>query len=84
MKAKINSNGFLEVERKGGMREQFCPYAVDASGNRGICGDWCPKFDENTSYVTIIVGKPVMQICGGPSYEIVLDEREQGGDAKQS
>lgn len=40
MKAKINKNGFLSLERAGLLKEQACPY-TQAEGH---CGDWCPLF----------------------------------------
>lgn len=73
MKAKINGDGSLEVERAGKMRGMYCPYSADASGNRGFCGDWCPKFEEDTKYDDGSV--PVAIVCGGPVYEIIADER---------
>lgn len=41
MKGKIDVYGCLEIERAGVMKEQYCPYAIEAR-----CGDYCPKFRE--------------------------------------
>ena len=42
MKIKIDEKGHLWIERKGKMKDQFCPYDSDMSH----CGDWCPLFEE--------------------------------------
>ena len=42
MKIKIRKDGFLEIERAGKIKSQFC--AVSRLTSR--CGDWCPKFRE--------------------------------------
>ena len=42
MKIKIDEKGHLWIERKGKMKDQFCPYDSDMSH----CGDWCPLFVE--------------------------------------
>ena len=42
MKIKIDNEGYLWIERKGKMKDQFCPYDSDMSH----CGDWCPLFLE--------------------------------------
>ncbi len=39
MKIKINDDGYLEIERAGKFKEQYCP-----SG--GKCGDGCALFEE--------------------------------------
>jgi len=48
---KINSDGDLLIERKGGMKDQFCPksmFPLDKmeGSRRSECGDWCPMFGE--------------------------------------
>lgn len=57
MKGKISVYGFLEIERVGDMKRQFCPMG------RGeySCGDWCPMFEE--PYVSKIHGNTVVSIC---------------------
>ncbi len=42
MKAKIDNDGILFMERAGIMKKQFCPWTTDGA----TCGDWCPKFIE--------------------------------------
>lgn len=42
MKGKICENGWLSIERAGQLKEQECPYQLEAAK----CGDWCPKFRE--------------------------------------
>ena len=39
MKIKINKSGVLELERKGKMKVQHCPFS-----EYDLCGDWCPLF----------------------------------------
>ena len=43
MKGKINNDGYLNIERAGRMRVQYCPWN---SPYRNIYGDWCPHFGE--------------------------------------
>jgi len=44
MKAAINIDGLLSIERAGILQRQFCPY--QASDIQNECGDWCPQFGE--------------------------------------
>lgn len=91
MKAKIDRNGILKVERAGEMKTQCCPYCnTTGLSIRSYCGDWCPKFEEidkreyrtispkgsfpNTDKVTV----HYVTVCGGPTYEIIADERPKG------
>ena len=46
MKAKIDKNGYLHLERAGKLRPQDCPFAAFPAGDRGYCGDWCPHFGD--------------------------------------
>ena len=48
MKAKINKNGFLEIERAGEFKPQGCPFR--STLNFRNCGDWCPLFEEPFSF----------------------------------
>lgn len=78
MKAKIDCNGWLIVERAGKTRAQYCPYS-SAEGMQP-CGDWCPKFEEHFYYSE----GPRVTVCGGPTYEIVADERrKEAADAPE-
>lgn len=49
MKALIEKDGNLSLERGGIMKLQFCPFAPEKDTIQ--CGDWCPLF--NTSLLTI-------------------------------
>ena len=72
MNAKIDRNGILKVERAGEMQTQCCPYTP---GNyTSYCGDWCPKFEEVPENAKLHLSYRV-KVCGGPTYEIVADER---------
>jgi len=45
MKAKIDKNGYLEIERAGKFKSQRCPFS---SNNMFTpCGDMCPLFHES-------------------------------------
>jgi len=78
MKAKINADGFLEIERAGKFKEQMCPKC------KMKCGDWCPLFHE-PSFGN---GGEVMglNICEGsfPTYKKdFIDERYKSTDKDQ-
>ena len=45
MKAKINKNGWLEIERAGKFISQSCLYDKGS-----YCGDYCPAFEEDTLF----------------------------------
>jgi hypothetical protein len=42
------------------------------------CGDWCPKFEEMIVRGNSVNSKHSVTICGGPTYEIISDERPKG------
>ena len=47
MIGKINKDGWLEIERAGKMKQQFCPLQPEQNAFRtNRCGDWCPHFGE--------------------------------------
>ena len=51
MKGKIDSQGFLHIERAGVMKYQVCPLTTSQllendKGTPSPCGDWCPLFGE--------------------------------------
>jgi hypothetical protein len=49
MKIKISTSGYLEIERAGKFKEQFCPFTSTPSqvfDTHKSCGDWCPLFGE--------------------------------------
>ena len=64
MNGKIDTDGFLSIERAGVMKEQLCPYMnneiktyggqtgryISSTLQMRPCGDWCPLFDEPYSY----------------------------------
>ncbi len=43
MKAKITSQGYLKIKRKGSWTDQICPFTI-SKGSERFCGDWCPLF----------------------------------------
>ena len=49
MKAKIDKDGCLHLERAGKFKIQCCPYSTRFEpGGSSYCGDWCPLFEEPT------------------------------------
>lgn len=60
MKAKIDKDGSLYLERAGKMKDQICPFGIASEPTRGAaCGDWCPLFsnymNEDNSVVVIYI-----------------------------
>ena len=77
MRAKIRMFGWLQIERKGIFKQQFCPYRDREVEEELCCGDWCPLFNERSNG-TAERKKYVTLACawGGLSHEIVEDERD--------
>ena len=44
MKGKIVKEGWLQIQRKGEFKEQYCPKRIEHIER--LCGDWCPLFGE--------------------------------------
>jgi len=44
MKFKITKRGYLEIERNGKFKKQYCPYTKNGNNKLKRCGDWCPFF----------------------------------------
>lgn len=68
MKAKIDKNGHLYLERAGKMKKQFCKYTFKPDGKKVACGDWCPQFGiwENMR------GSKAIGVC--ENHQIPVDE----------
>lgn len=81
MKIKINNNGFLEIERAGIMKQQFC---VNAPVSDCRCGDWCPMFGEPELAAEVKkTGKKVLYIltlCKANLFGDIEDERGKGAN----
>ena len=58
MKAMIDKEGKLSIERAGEMRNQACPY----SSPPYFCGDWCALFGEPSEDQATDTIK--LEICG--------------------
>jgi hypothetical protein len=43
MKGKIDGDGHLQIERKGELKRQICPFRFE---DYSYCGQWCPHFGE--------------------------------------
>lgn len=75
MKAKIDENGHLMVERKGQWVECMCPIMTVSMGRDcEICNHQCPLFIEETD----CRGDPTVLLGCAPQvivHEIVADER---------
>ena len=82
MKAKIDDSGQLMVERAGGMKSQYCPYSAPVQGP-SYCGDWCPKFEDSYEAENGRTLVNRIRVCGGPTYEILADDRKQGDAPKE-
>jgi len=92
MNAKINNEGYLEIERAGTPRLQICPMVM----SRGLvrkdllhkdipCGDWCPLFGEpydvkikSEQDSSILVYKFYIELCSGRILRLkgIEDERK--------
>lgn len=75
MKAKIDKNGYLELERAGKFKRQYCPFTA-YDDNPNICGDWCPLFDIRTSSDNATV----IYLCNQRSYYDVELTDERGAE----
>jgi hypothetical protein len=74
MNAKIDSNGYLHIERAGKMVGQGCAFG-GSTPEVGLlrCGDWCPHFGE------VDVGRAlILNICHGTVlyFGTLTDERK--------
>jgi hypothetical protein len=78
MKAKINAEGCLEIERAGKWKKQRCPYR-QPTGTGVPCGDWCPLFGEPAQYTIDKV--IVLDLCNrNKLYDITfIDDRPRDG-----
>ena len=76
MKAKIDKDGNLWIERKAGWKLQYCPFG-SPGGQYGParCGDWCPLFEEDTDSVTHHSFVALSCSHNSTRYEVVSDER---------
>ena len=77
MKARIDSQGGLWLDRVGEDTAQWCPYSgTTEQGLRSRCGDWCPKFRVHASNRT---GRSFIQLSGGDRIDCseIIDERPQ-------
>ena len=74
LKAKIEKDGYLKVERRGEFMHQDCPRLQD----NDACGDHCIMFGEaeleTLTYnpaTREAVRRNVLKICKGVSFEVV-------------
>ena len=71
MKAAINQDGLLSIERAGVLQRQFCPF--QAADDLQECGDWCPMFGEPDIWSQNLVS---ISICNGKVIKLdSLDDR---------
>jgi hypothetical protein len=73
MKIKIRKDGFLEIERAGKMKSQFCA----ASRLTSRCGDWCPKFREPVPCDPSKRNSGRLELCLATWHCDVIDERKR-------
>ena len=69
MKAAINQDGFLSIERAGILQRQYCPF--QAAEESQECGDWCPMFGEPDIWSQNLVS---ISICNGKTIKLELLE----------
>ncbi len=71
MKGKIDSRGYLFIERSNELKIQTCPVRFD--GER--CGDWCPHLSE--PYKGQNSPKTVLALCHNTElwFDEFIDER---------
>jgi len=86
MKAKIDKNGDLWIERAGVLKLQICPYthSVTGAGTYSVpCGDHCPMFQYGEYKEKGVKCHQIALNCGsGTCYlfnresSILIDERK--------
>lgn len=73
MKAKIDKNGFLTLDR--GVKVEnwqatVCPFAANIQGqDYTSCGDWCPHFHTSDNGLTVRIS-----ICHGKNISVWIDD----------
>lgn len=80
MKGKIDSNGWLRIERGGKEKLQECPFMQRAFQVNDVsiapCGDWCPLFGEpvdcSEGYFTLSLCQKTL------AFNVFTDERGKG------
>ena len=74
MKARIDANGTLEIERAGVGIKQFCPWNEGDDGTPRQCGGWCPLFEELGD---AFAGQVLHLCCSGEStyHDVTADAR---------
>jgi len=92
MKGKIDSNGWLRIDRGGKERLQECPFMQRAFEVNDIaiapCGDWCPLFGEpktvklNTLHKADMKEETALVICHGKClvFDQLTDDRPRLGE----
>lgn len=58
---KINVSGMLEIERKGKLCKQYCPFDPSPEGSN--CGDWCPLFSEPEQWTDFKQNYITLNLC---------------------
>lgn len=81
MKAKLDKEGFLHVERGGEYKLMGCPLTtMPLSYNAGSrsCGDWCPLFEEPHHTQEEDCAYTVIHLCHYKHlcFDTFTDERE--------
>jgi hypothetical protein len=84
MKIRITTEGALQRERKGTLKEQYCPYEVHGVSPGYMvhmpCGDWCPLFGEPVPcFADRKDSEGSLQLCNGRvlEYAEAEDLREE-------
>ncbi len=71
MKAQIDKEGWLSVERAGRMKAMYCPWTMPETGAAAHCGDSCPLFYQHEGRNNIALACTAEWV----QLEVVSDER---------
>jgi hypothetical protein len=78
MKAAIDLNGNLRLERRGKFANQYCPYApLNVRNKPQRCGDWCPHFYEDMENWNSQGGHYIQLTCGRESRIRIVQENDR-------
>ncbi len=75
MNGIITKEGFLQVERNGKLKQQFCPFLSGINGSV-VCGDECAMFGELEKVGTSKRFELELNCGKGQLITITKDERE--------
>lgn len=80
MKAKIDKDGWLWLERAGKFKKQYCLFQNENNDlGQAKCGDWCPLFGKIETNYDLITSEFKIEICQNRilHFDEIIDERNQ-------